>query len=92
MLGTNRRNANREFWERLVNACLTHKVEWNWIRGHSGCAFQETADRLSRSAAIAKENLDKETLSRLAGLLVDKPDDAVIKMIPRRAENAGGGL
>lgn len=81
MLGTNRMKSNREFWERLVNACLTHKIEWNWIRGHNGNAFQETADRLSRAAAIAKENLDKETLDRLAGLLLDKPDDAVIKMI-----------
>lgn len=81
MLGTNRMKSNREFWERLVNACLTHKIEWNWIRGHNGDAFQETADRLSRAAAIAKENLDKETLDRLAGLLLDKPDDAVIKMI-----------
>jgi ribonuclease HI len=81
MLGSNRMKSNREFWERLVNACLTHKVEWNWIRGHSGCAFQETADKLSRAAAIAKENLDKGTLDRLGGLLLDKPDDAVIKMI-----------
>ena len=81
MLGTNRMKSNREFWERLVNACLTHKIEWNWIRGHNGNAFQETADRLSRAAATAKENLEKETLDRLAGLLLDKPDEVVIKMI-----------
>lgn len=81
MLGTNRMKSNREFWERLINACLGHKIEWNWVRGHNGNAFQETADRLSRAAATAKENLDKETLDRLAGLLLDKSDDAVIKMI-----------
>lgn len=81
MLGSNRRNANREFWERLINACLGHKIEWNWMRGHNGNPYQETADRLSRAAAIAKENLDKETLDRLAGLLLDKPDEVVIKMI-----------
>lgn len=81
MLGANRIKSNLEFWERLINACLTHKIEWNWVRGHSGCAYQETADRLSRAAATAKENLNVETLNRLAGLLLDKPEDAVIKMI-----------
>lgn len=81
MLGKNRIKTNRQYWNRLVNVCLMHEIEWNWIRGHAGIPHQETADRLSRAVAIAKENLDKETLDRLAGLLLDKPDEAVIKMI-----------
>ena len=27
MLGRNRMKSNREFWERLIKACLTHKIE-----------------------------------------------------------------
>lgn len=81
MLGKNRMKTNHEFWERLVNACLTHKVEWTWIHGHAGDAFQETADRLSRAAATAKENLEKDTLERLAGMLQGTPDEETVKLI-----------
>jgi ribonuclease HI len=81
MLGKNRMKTNREYWNRLIEACLTHEIEWNWIRGHNGNSYQETADRLSRAAATAKENLDKNTLDRLAGLLQGAPGADVVKMI-----------
>ena len=81
MLGKNRMKANREFWNRLTKACLTHHIEWNWMRGHNGNPYQETADRLSRAAATAKENLDKETLDRLAELLQGAPGESVVNMI-----------
>ena len=81
MLGKNRMKQNREFWERLIKACLTHDIEWNWMRGHAGCPFQETADRLSRAAATAKESLDKETLDRLALMMRGTPDESTVKMI-----------
>lgn len=81
MTGKNRMKSNREFWERLINACLTHEIEWNWIRGHAGDVFQETADRLSRAAATRKESLDKDTLNRLALMMRGTPDENTIKMI-----------
>lgn len=81
MLGRNRMKTNREFWNRLVNACLGHHVEWNWTRGHSGEAFQETADRLARAAATQGESLDAETLERLARLLQGQPDADTVMMI-----------
>jgi ribonuclease HI len=81
MKGLNRMKSNREFWNRLVAACLTHQIEWNWIRGHNGNAFQETADRLSRAAATAKDNLDKITLDQLALMLLNKPDETTVQMI-----------
>lgn len=81
MRGLNRMKANRQFWERLITASLTHYVEWNWMRGHNGDIFQETADRLSRAAATAKDALDKNTLDRLAGLLAGNPSDEVVRMI-----------
>lgn len=81
MLGSNRMKSNREFWERLIKACLTHKIEWNWMRGHSGDPFQETADRLSRAAATRKENLEKATLDRLALMMGGTPDENTVQMI-----------
>jgi ribonuclease HI len=81
MLGKNRMKTNREYWNRLVEACLTHEIEWNWMRGHAGNSYQETADRLSRAAATAKENLDRNTLDRLAGLMQGSPGAEVVKMI-----------
>lgn len=81
MLGKNRMKTNREYWNRLVEACLTHEIEWNWMRGHAGNSYQETADRLSRAAATAKENLDKNTLDRLADLMQGSPGADVVKMI-----------
>lgn len=81
MMGINRMKTNRPFWSRLVTACLRHHITWNWIRGHSGDLFQETADRLSRAAATAKTSLDKDTLDRLARLLQGKPDEETVRMI-----------
>lgn len=81
MLGKNRMKTNREFWDRLVKACLTHDIEWNWMRGHAGNPYQETADRLSRAAATAQENLDRDTLNRLAEILQGAPGASVVKMI-----------
>ena len=81
MLGKNRMKTNREFWNRLTRACLTHYIEWNWMRGHNGNPYQETADRLSRAGALSKENLDKDTLDRLAQLLQGAPGEAVVNMI-----------
>ncbi|HRH41372.1 MAG TPA: ribonuclease H [Pyrinomonadaceae bacterium] len=81
MLGTNRMKSNHEYWERLIKASLTHKIEWNWVRGHSGNPYQETADRLSRAAATRKDNLAKETLDQLARLMHGTPDEDTIQMI-----------
>lgn len=81
MLGRNRMKTNREFWNRLVSACLTHHVQWNWTRGHAGEAFQETADRLARAAATQGESLDKETLDKLAKILQGQPDAHTVRMI-----------
>lgn len=81
MTGKNRMKTNREFWNRLIAACLTHHIEWNWTRGHAGIAFQETADRLARAAATNAETLDKETLERLAQLLQGTPDQNTVEMI-----------
>ena len=38
---------NRELWERLDRALAAHKVDWHWVRGHSGHPENERADQLA---------------------------------------------
>jgi ribonuclease HI len=43
---------NVDLWQRLDEAIGQHRVEWQWIRGHSGHPENERADRLARLAAL----------------------------------------
>ena len=38
---------NVDLWQRLQEACARHEVEWHWVKGHSGVADNELADRLA---------------------------------------------
>lgn len=38
---------NRPLWERLIAVASRLKVEWRWIKGHSGHALNERADQLA---------------------------------------------
>ena len=38
---------NRDLWERLDVALGPHQVRWHWVRGHTGHAENERADRLA---------------------------------------------
>ncbi len=42
---------NRDLWERLHVANQRHKVEWRWVKGHSGNPDNERVDVLARDAA-----------------------------------------
>jgi ribonuclease HI len=44
---------NRDLWERLSAALVSHRVRWRWVRGHSGHTENERVDRLAREAAMA---------------------------------------
>lgn len=41
---------NRDLWLRLDRACQPHRIEWQWVRGHSGHRENERADRLANKA------------------------------------------
>jgi len=53
MNGRFRRKANLPWWERLDRAAATHKVHWEWTRGHAGHLLQEAADNAARRIAAA---------------------------------------
>ena len=43
---------NRDLWERLHAAAILHKVDWRWVKGHSGDPDNERVDQLARAAAV----------------------------------------
>jgi ribonuclease HI len=38
---------NQDLWERLERAIAQHKIQWDWIKGHSGHPENERADALA---------------------------------------------
>ena len=40
---------NVELWQRLVAASAPHKLQWNWVKGHSGHVENDRADALARA-------------------------------------------
>ena len=41
---------NMDLWQRLLAAAARHRVEWRWVRGHSGDPMNERADELATRA------------------------------------------
>ena len=41
---------NVDLWQRLEAAMGRHRVEWHWVKGHSGHPENERADKLAREA------------------------------------------
>ena len=44
---------NVELWQRLDQAARRHKIDWHWVRGHTGHAENERCDALARAAIRA---------------------------------------
>lgn len=51
---------NADLWERLLNLCRRHKVEFVWLRGHADNSENELCDLLARKAA-QEQNLPPDT-------------------------------
>lgn len=41
---------NADLWRQLERVASGHEVQWSWVRGHSGHAENEAADRLANEA------------------------------------------
>lgn len=41
---------NQDLWERLNNALASHKVRWEWVKGHAGHPENERVDEAARLA------------------------------------------
>lgn len=53
---------NRDLWERLHAACQRHRIEWKWVKGHSGDPDNERVDVLARIQA--QRQRDTATVAR----------------------------
>ena len=42
---------NPDLWERLLQLCETHQVNFQWVRGHAGTPENERCDELAQDAA-----------------------------------------
>lgn len=50
---------NRDLWERLYTQSKTHRIEWKWVKGHSGHSENERCDDLARAAIRKIINADR---------------------------------
>ena len=46
---------NPDLWQRLLRVCLDHRVEFKWVKVHSGVVENERADVLAKEAAMEKD-------------------------------------
>ncbi|UOG93475.1 MAG: ribonuclease HI [Candidatus Thiothrix sulfatifontis] len=46
---------NQELWQRLDIASAQHKIDWRWVKGHSGHAENERVDQLANQAIDEKK-------------------------------------
>ena len=44
---------NQDLWEQLDALAAQHRLEWRWVRGHSGVPGNERVDRLANEAIDA---------------------------------------
>ena len=45
---------NEDLWRALDDAMARHRIDWRWVRGHSGHVENERADQLARAAIPSK--------------------------------------
>ena len=43
---------NTELWQALVEATAPHRIEWHWVKGHSGHPENDRADALASAEAL----------------------------------------
>jgi ribonuclease HI len=43
---------NADLWQELLEAVASHRIKWQWVKGHAGHPENERADRLACDAAL----------------------------------------
>lgn len=70
------RAVNPDLWERLLELCDRHEVEFRWVRGHAGNPENERCDRLAVDAAHSRD------------LAVDNGYESPVEIHPRLSQSA----
>ena len=52
---------NADLWQDLLAAVAPHRIDWQWVKGHSGHPENERADRLASDAAERARTLPPTT-------------------------------
>ncbi|MEO7240958.1 MAG: ribonuclease HI [Sphingomicrobium sp.] len=52
---------NAELWQELLDAVASHRIEWHWVKGHSGHPENDRVDALACAAADAQRGTDSKT-------------------------------
>ena len=50
---------NEDLWKLLAIEIEHHKIEWHWIKGHSGHIENDKADELARTAIMEMQETNK---------------------------------
>jgi len=45
---------NADLWQELIDASETHRVEWHWVKGHSGHPENDRVDSLACAEAVSQ--------------------------------------
>ncbi len=51
---------NQDLWQQLDQEVARHRVEWHWVKGHSGHPENEQVDSLAREALLSLVAQSKE--------------------------------
>jgi ribonuclease HI len=68
-----RKKKNPDLWQRLLEQCEKHQLEFVWVKGHAGHPENERCDRLALQASKAKDLPRDEVYEH--GLLQDAVED-----------------
>ncbi|BGI50925.1 MAG: ribonuclease HI [Arsenophonus endosymbiont of Ceratovacuna japonica] len=49
---------NVDLWKRLDIAISKHKIQWRWVKGHTGYIENEICDKLAKNAANSPTEVD----------------------------------